>query len=37
VAGMKYLNKEFLADGVIFSGMMMNVIFICLIMYLFVL
>jgi hypothetical protein len=34
---MKYLNKEYIADGVIFSGMLVNVIFICLIMYLFVL
>jgi len=34
---MKYLNKEFLADSVIFSGMLVNVIFICLIMYFFVL
>jgi len=34
---MKYLNKEYLADGVIFSGMLVNVIFICVIMYFFVL
>jgi len=34
---MKYLNKKFLADGVIFSGMLVNVIFICLILYYFVL
>ena len=34
---MKYLNKQFLADGIIFSGMLVNVIFICLIMYLYVL
>lgn len=33
----KYLNKKYLADGLIFSGMMVNVIFICLIMYLYVL
>ena len=30
---MKYLSKEYLADGVIFSGMLVNVIFICLILY----
>ena len=30
---MKYLNKKHLADGVIFSGMLMNVVFICLILY----
>lgn len=34
---MKYLDKKYLADGVIFSGMLMNAIFICLIMYYFVL
>ncbi len=34
---MKYMNKEYLADGVIFSGMLVNVIFICLILYYFVL
>ena len=34
---MKYLNKKYLADGVIFSGMLVNVIFICLILYYFVL
>jgi len=34
---MKYLNKKYLADGVIFSGMLVNVIFICLILYFFVL
>jgi hypothetical protein len=34
---MKYLSKEYLANGVIFSGMLVNVIFICLIMYFFVL
>ena len=30
---MKYLNKKYLADGVIFSGMLINVVFICLILY----
>lgn len=30
---MKYLDKKYLADGVIFSGMLMNVVFICLILY----
>jgi len=30
---MKYLNKKYLADGVIFSGMLVNAVFICLIMY----
>lgn len=34
---MKYLNKKYLADGVIFSGMLVNVFFICLIMYFYVL
>ena len=34
---MKYLSKEYLADAVIFSGMLVNVIFVCLIMYYFVL
>ena len=34
---MKYMNKKYLADGVIFSGMLVNVIFICLIMYFYVL
>lgn len=34
---MKYLSKNYLADIVIFSGMLMNVIFICLILYYFVL
>jgi len=34
---MKYLDKKYLADGVIFSGMLMNAIFICLILYYFVL
>ncbi len=33
---MKYLSKEYLADGVIFSGMLVNVIFSCLILYYFV-
>jgi len=30
---MKYLNKKYYADMVIFSGMLMNVVFICLILY----
>ena len=30
---MKYLSKKYLTDGVIFSGMLVNVIFICLILY----
>ena len=34
---MKFLNKKYLADGVIFLGMLVNVIFISLIMYYFVL
>ena len=34
---MKYMNKEYLADCVIFSGMLVNGIFICLILYYFVL
>jgi len=34
---MKYLDKKYLADVVIFSGMLVNVIFICLILYYFVL
>jgi len=34
---MKYLNKKYYADMVIFSGMLVNVIFICLIMYFYVL
>ena len=34
---MKFLNKKYIADGVIFSGMLVNVIFICLILYYFVL
>ena len=34
---MKYLNKKHLADVVVFSGMLVNVIFICLIMYFYVL
>lgn len=33
----KYLSKEYLADWFIFSGMMVNIIFSCLIMYYFVL
>jgi len=32
----KYLNKKYLADGLIFSGMMVNVVFIGLILYLYV-
>ncbi len=34
---MKLLSKKYLADGVIFSGMLVNVIFICLILYYYVL
>jgi|GEM_PF-2377683 len=34
---MKEIHKKYLADGVIFSGMLVNVIFICLIMYFYVL
>ena len=34
---MKYLDKKYLADGVIFSGMLVNLIFVCLILYHFVL
>lgn len=34
---MKYLNKKNLADGIVFSGALVNVIFIGLIMYYFVL
>jgi hypothetical protein len=34
---MKFLNKKYLADGVIFLGMLVNVIFIFLILYYFVL
>jgi len=34
---MKYLDKKYLADMVIFSGMLVNVVFICLILYYFVL
>ena len=34
---MKYLSKEYLADGVIFSGLLVNAIFVCLILYYFVL
>ena len=36
-ARMKYLDKKYLADGIIFSGMLVNVVFICLILYYFVL
>lgn len=34
---MKLLNKKHLADGVIFSGMLVNVVFVCLILYYYVL
>jgi len=34
---MKFFNKKYLADGVIFLGMLVNIIFISLIMYYFVL
>jgi len=34
---MKYLDKKYLADIVIFSGMLTNIIFVCLILYYFVL
>ena len=34
---MKYLDRKYYADIVIFSGMLMNVAFICLILYYFVL
>ena len=34
---MKYLDKKHLADIVIFSGMLMNIFFVCLILYYFVL
>lgn len=34
---MKFLNREHLADGVIFSGLLVNVLFICLILYFYVL
>lgn len=34
---MRYLDKQHLADGVIFSGMLVNVLFIGLILYYFVL
>jgi len=34
---MKYLSKKYLADSLIFSGMLVNVIFIGLIMYFYVL
>ena len=33
---MKFLSKKYLADGIVFSGMMVNVIFIFLIMYFYV-
>lgn len=33
---MKYLNRAFIADGVIFCGMLVNVIFIVLILYVYV-
>ncbi len=34
---MKEIHKKYLADGVIFSGLLVNVIFVCLITYYFVL
>ena len=34
---MKYLDKKYLADAVIFSGMLTNAVFVCLILYYFVL
>jgi hypothetical protein len=34
---MKYWNKKYLADGVIFSGMLVNAVFVCLILYYYVL
>jgi hypothetical protein len=34
---MTHFNKKYLADAVIFSGMLVNVIFVCLIVYYFVL
>jgi hypothetical protein len=34
---MKYLDKKYYADIVIFSGMLVNLFFICLILYYFVL
>lgn len=34
---MKEIHKKYLADAVIFSGVLVNVIFVCLIMYYFVL
>lgn len=34
---MKYPDREHLADAVIFSGMLVNAIFVCLILYHFVL
>jgi hypothetical protein len=33
---MKFLSREYLADGVIFSGLLVNVLFIGLILYLYV-
>ena len=33
---MKFLSKKYLADGIVFSGMLVNAIFICLIMYFYV-
>ena len=33
---MRFFSKKYLSDGVIFSGALVNVIFICLIMYFFV-
>lgn len=33
---MSWLSKKYLVDGVIFSGMLVNVIFVCLILYLYV-
>jgi len=34
---MKDKHKKYLADSVIFSGMLVNVVFVCLIMYYFIL
>ena len=33
---MKFLSKKYFADGVVFSGMLVNIIFIFLIMYFYV-
>lgn len=33
---MSLLSKKYLADGVIFSGLLVNVVFICLILYFYV-